>query len=724
MAATFSYPIAGFLRCVIHTSSVGQSRMRIYNTQHETQKPCCQPPWQTSRSRIDAAIAVYVIKGPHNYNRCIQSHCAMIDTDSPTLLYQKILRLTNEPTSDSSDEAKLVALVLLTRLERLPQDSPLSLSLLVDFVNDLVAVGSCLYGRLAAQLLRHEPATLGTLLVSLLAQQTAASAPLSPADVDMVANLNAYYLKQHIVNDKELVNALETIWERYQICSSLQQPLESTARTNPEDLESAKAKTNNAACEPTTLTIEDSDATMFQQVLTSIYNQNSTLLSSSTDLQDAWMEETTALFLEHAASVASCVPSILSWWFSKKNNNKPCTSIEQTLWAQVLLASIQSQLLLLQRDGGDNGSSSSSSGGSAIMKQLLLDESTYQLLVACIVSPNNNIANTNLRAMAWSTLTTAIGTCGWTWLVHDNHHGCPQQQEQSTFNVSSSSSLGNGGKICTLLRLAAGEFKLQLASVVDDHHHDSLVLEATAQLLTQAVTFLCELAEKEQSATVLSGDALLHLRQSLDEAMDATLQYCALYNSACTQSTTANNISSSSKNGGDSIEMAGSTVVAQVLSALIVLHQPCADEQWSALRVALAFEPTDASLLHALSVFFRANDDDYDFVKQHELPLAVFLQRYFNQHDDETISTATHVAEEWIRQSTVPINVTALQETLLEWLERATTEQHLSDVVAAVFGCYVTLQGDDEPGERETTILKRALDRFELGENLDDDAGQ
>lgn len=110
------------------------------------------------------------------------------------------------------------------------------------------------------------------------------------------------------------------------------------------------------------------------------------------------------------------------------------------------------------------------------------------------------------------------------------------QRSDFTNKGDSNNRLGQTWKLCTLIRLAAGEFRLSMgrwmACVEEKRSNESsLVPEivSCAQLVVQAVQLMTNLADDDDEDmmedVVWTPDAILHMRQSLQDAMNAAIQY-------------------------------------------------------------------------------------------------------------------------------------------------------------------------------------------------------
>jgi hypothetical protein len=113
------------------------------------------------------------------------------------------------------------------------------------------------------------------------------------------------------------------------------------------------------------------------------------------------------------------------------------------------------------------------------------------------------------------------------------------QRSDFVTNVDSSNKLGQTRQLCTLVRLAAGEFRLSIgrwmASVENQRSSDGGIVSeiaACAHIVVETVQLMTSLADDEDedissvnSVKVWTPDAVLHTQQSLEDALNAAIQY-------------------------------------------------------------------------------------------------------------------------------------------------------------------------------------------------------
>ena len=204
----------------------------------------------------------------------------------------------------------------------------------------------------------------------------------------------------------------------------------------------------------------------------------------------------------------------------------------------------------------DNGNGSSSVEPFVAIKSFLF----YGLIVLCIkpgsdsITLNNTACNEThvnrgdiyfaflgfwqLLGPEWlyeKTLNTDIGNTSASTI-----NDWWQQSDFSHKNSKSKNQLGQTWQLCTLIRLAAGEFRLSMgrwmASIEENRTGtESYTLSeivSSAQIVVQAVQLMITLADEEDNemqcsdrGAVWTPDAILHTQQSLQDALNASIQF-------------------------------------------------------------------------------------------------------------------------------------------------------------------------------------------------------
>jgi hypothetical protein len=113
------------------------------------------------------------------------------------------------------------------------------------------------------------------------------------------------------------------------------------------------------------------------------------------------------------------------------------------------------------------------------------------------------------------------------------------QRSDFVTNADSSNKLGQAWQLCTLVRLAAGEFRLSIgrwmACVESKRSSEASVVSeigACAHIVVHAVQLMTSLADEEDedmssvnSVKVWTPEAILHTQQSIEDALNAAIQF-------------------------------------------------------------------------------------------------------------------------------------------------------------------------------------------------------
>jgi hypothetical protein len=154
-----------------------------------------------------------------------------------------------------------------------------------------------------------------------------------------------------------------------------------------------------------------------------------------------------------------------------------------------------------------------------IVKQQLTLLSSHQdtiinLILGHVSSP---IADVPLRSGSWAVLNALIQKGGRDWLM----------------KAPTSSTLGRATAVCTLNRLASGEWRIQLGrfctegAAIPSSKEDALtsLLDNCALFIVDQLHNLGIMADQMDKSLPYTPDALLHLRQSFMDVFHATVQY-------------------------------------------------------------------------------------------------------------------------------------------------------------------------------------------------------
>jgi hypothetical protein len=165
-----------------------------------------------------------------------------------------------------------------------------------------------------------------------------------------------------------------------------------------------------------------------------------------------------------------------------------------------------------------------------------LDKDMARFILTCVALVQGSDSD-QLRSTAWSTTATLLQSYGWEWLL------VGAVTTTSSGQDAKKADFGKASSLCTLVRLAVGEWKIQLSLLVDESctlsEERLLLVEACAQVLVEDVNFVVQRANRmdeadgdddnsDKASLPLSADALIYLRQSLDEALNLAVQYLGL----------------------------------------------------------------------------------------------------------------------------------------------------------------------------------------------------
>lgn len=482
-------------------------------------------------------------------------------------------------------------------------------------------------------------------------------------------------------------------------------------------------------------------ALLDQTSLVNIINETDSILSSLSLLQHSHHEQRARLFLHHGVRVAAVenphvlplfYQPLLSKWLlepSKKSKRRHPHEVRR-LWAEVLLVTLQARAQSL-----------AAVAASASLQTMLNKDSTFsadlvRFIFACVIDSSDDESSSStkdlLRVAAWSTVGTLVQVVGWDWLF----------VRPTNSSLRSSGSLGVAGKLCALIRLAAGEWKIQLAALVyaedqqqqnqqnDENDPQSPsclfvpLIDACGVVLVEAVKYVVQLAEQtnhESSIPLLSGDSILHIRRSLEESLNVTGQYLGLSEQRLNQvDCAAIRVFGALLTEMDVFE---NTLGASMSETMKVPDQECVSLQalLVALRISMADVESQEHLLPGLAnVLASAHGvesrekllEDYGLLSE---ALLLFFESHCRSATNlSSASWACQVIEMWVSMEKGIFETSRLQAFLIQYLERMSQQQkrtaEMVDALSAVVSCYAALQGDEPPGEPDSTILKQVLD--------------
>ena len=568
------------------------------------------------------------------------------------------------------DEFLLIVLVLLTRVvdeQKLQQVWSGNEDTFDTFCRKLR--GKPQYLQLVCRLVaRLEAGTVGTvlfqLLLNTLSERIQDEAPLADFDVDLILALNTSAKEQYV---NEL---LDTLWQRlYQL------------RMGRAEKETLKEKEMLRVDTQTALknTSLNGDWKLVHDTLDA-------LLTTDEDLMTSLHQAVLATFMKHGMQTCASI-TIPSWykamvlWVTDKERRPPPSLLSQ--WQGVMLQCTEQLTVHFSKD----------------LQELLLHSKSIstaliQLILFYIASsaPQND---PNLTALAWTTLAVMVEAFGFNWMM-----------------LPGSGSLGNATSLCTILRLATGEWRIQLGRVSVDEPSEgntNIILDSCGRVIVAALHHVMHLAEKKKEKFQMQGAALLHLRGSLQDALHATVQYLCQQHSKEGPQAQAGRVL-----GGLLTEFDVWDGLPEGIST---------DETLQALSIALQSADENPSALMPCLVMVLASVEDVDYCvkfldKYHLLgrTLVNFLVSFWNNLDTEDVSQCTaacQVAEMWYSLSTPPPSVTApLRKAILRWIRKdVENTAPIESAMGSAVDCYVMLFGQNAvPSEREARVIERVLD--------------
>jgi hypothetical protein len=223
------------------------------------------------------------------------------------------------------------------------------------------------------------------------------------------------------------------------------------------------------------------------------------------------------------------------------------------------------------------------------------------------------------------------------------------------------------------------------------------------------------LADNKREKFQINGSALLHLRNSLQDALHSTVQFL------CQPITQPTDSSKSSQ------AMAG-RVLGGLLTEFDVWdglpNGVSTDETLKALSAALQYtDKNQGALLQSLvMVLASVEDKDYcvKYLDKYYLlgkTLIQFLIRFWKDgatKDTAEYTAACQIAELWFSLTSPPPSVTApLRKAIFQWIRKevASNSPKNALALAPAVDCLLMLFGQDViPSQREAQVMQRALD--------------
>mmetsp|Transcript_23542 Transcript_23542/g.65501 ORF Transcript_23542/g.65501 Transcript_23542/m.65501 type:complete len:648 (+) Transcript_23542:99-2042(+) len=427
--------------------------------------------------------------------------------------------------------------------------------------------------------------------------------------------------------------------------------------------------------------------------LVALLDQNSSWPSSPSDAANVWHETMFLLFQQNVAT-SKKLPKFwkfaLEWWLELKKPTEPNsrTQARRVKWAWLLVFIL------------DTCKDAASVLGENQWRQVM------QLLLACAVSTSEEIAS--LRPLTWMVV------CRF-W---------PELLDQS----------GLDKQVCSLLRLAVGEWNIQLEKTLqqgekvvlltDDYDDSSRettlsTVRACGQIVGRTVEWIATLEQRlaETSAANqpkrITQSSIKSVTQSLEHALDICVQFFQQNEPTSTEEATEVVVGvlgalltefdcfSGAQNKGDNEERTKSLIMSLLRAVMI-----CQDRTqlsfllFPAMTTVLASAQGDAARVAYLTTLVE--------------PTKQLVDSYWSSPSNNTKDEASVV---WICQvmelvfemfhSQVVSSSNSWKTVLIQFLkESGGTSKGTMD---ALVGCYVTLQGSNPPPDHDAHIIEEAL---------------
>jgi len=163
----------------------------------------------------------------------------------------------------------------------------------------------------------------------------------------------------------------------------------------------------------------------------------------------------------------------------------------------------------------------------------------YGLVVMGNTTTNTEqLSSSSTRGEVYSLALELWQLCGVDWMITpatETTKGKKLWWFQEEKMKDSEHRLGSTWPLCMLVSLAAGEFRLALGRWVTivmseqnsakDYKYLVSEIHYTARIVTEAVQLMTQLAEDEDILTTWTPDAILHIRKSLEDALNSSIQY-------------------------------------------------------------------------------------------------------------------------------------------------------------------------------------------------------
>jgi hypothetical protein len=569
--------------------------------------------------------------------------------------------------SSSSAEAKLVAVVLLTRLtcslamqdvvNRHPDLLPFIASSTKQLWRHQHEVFPRLFCQVVSRLSMDASSSSSSLENALLLLQEILSnrldEPLANLDVDVLLALehclDALRLDPHNLHQQQqqASSVMELIWNRFDrvlISKTVPTPIA------PIPKETSENNYSNTA-----------DWQMMIQTLEAVLHTTEEL-----DLILPFQTVVITIWQRHGPWSCSQQPCAVSWYLPLLGSTSAV--LRTTEWHAILLTCTQ-QLTKIPTDA---------------FKPLWI------LILAYIGSHHDD---SNMRLLSWTTAAHLIDTMGWDWMAFRNE----------TNIGGASAALGLQKHPCTVIRLASGEWRLQLTNMCLEPKHESPLLDPCGRVIVAAFEYLL------QQPHQMSPDALLHVRHSFQDVHHATVSYWTT-----TMTTTVTRIASTA-------------TTARVLGCLLTefsmwdLSPEEATELLQATRVVFVAGVPPSLLLppDVLPVLVAIMDSAHEDCHVEALVVSGILEQacwvnYLTEfwtrpeltNVEHSILWACQASDLWYAMaSPSPKVALPLAKAVLRWIELA----EFSSVLSAAIGAYVVLMGEKIPSQRDASIIEQAL---------------
>ena len=223
------------------------------------------------------------------------------------------------------------------------------------------------------------------------------------------------------------------------------------------------------------------------------------------------------------------------------------TMLQMVKWSQlgdVYSARVHELILqhlhsCLFRKGSSSSSSNSSNSGN-IASSLAVpggtddnetNEHALKSFILYSIVASESSTTGNIRINSFRLAIQLWQSYGIDWLLD----GCSQSPRNGPDlwwfkSTSTQHTFGRTWPLCSLIRLAAGEFRMGLSSFISDIEDGktprSLAeIDTCGMIILETVQLMTAIAEDRGDLSIWTPDAILHTRKSLEDALDAAVQY-------------------------------------------------------------------------------------------------------------------------------------------------------------------------------------------------------